>query len=165
MTKTMLLAGLMMVAACGGNTEPVAAETGQPLQVEQREAKHMEMKKRLDTNGDGKIQISELPEKMKGKMEKVDLDKDGVISEDEMKEAHSKMRAHMEEKAQARFASKDANKDGFLTADEVDAKHWDRMRVADTNGDGKLSLDELKAARMKFHGHHHKGMKDPQPQN
>src|SRR5687767_4626810 len=110
MTMTMLLAGLLMLAACGGKTEPVA-ETGQPLELE---AKHMEMKKRLDTNGDGKIQISELPEKMQAKMQKADLDKDGVISENEMKEVRSKMHAHMKEKAEARFASKDVNKDGFL---------------------------------------------------
>jgi Ca2+-binding EF-hand superfamily protein len=159
MMKTMLLAGLLAVAACGGNTEPVA-DTAQPVE---HEAKHMEMKKRLDKNGDGKIEVAELPEKLREKMAKADLNKDGVLSEEEMKEArsrmHAHMKAHMKETAEVRFASKDANKDGFLTADEVDAEHWEHMKQADANNDGKLSLDELKAAHAQMKMRHHHEMK------
>jgi hypothetical protein len=45
------------------------------------------------------------------------------------------------------FEKKDTNGDGFLTRDEVGAERWDRIKVADANGDSKVSKDEMKKAR------------------
>ena len=44
-----------------------------------------------------------------------------------------------------RFESKDKNNDGFLTKDEV-GDHWDHLKVADANKDGKISKAELEQA-------------------
>ena len=49
--------------------------------------------------------------------------------------------------ATQRFQKADKNKDGFLTHDEVGTKRWEKIKAADTNGDGKVSLAELEQAR------------------
>jgi hypothetical protein len=41
------------------------------------------------------------------------------------------------------FARFDANKDGKLTKDEVPAPVWSRLSVADLNGDGAVTMDEV----------------------
>ena len=46
-----------------------------------------------------------------------------------------------------RFAKKDSNKDGFLTKTEVGDRRWERIKVADANNDGKVSLAELEQAK------------------
>jgi len=95
--------------------------------------------KRFDKNGDGKLAVSELPEKARERLGKADANKDGFISADELK-------ASAEQHKKARFAKRDKNGDGFLTRDEVGAKPWERVKVADANGDNKVSADELRAA-------------------
>lgn len=50
--------------------------------------------------------------------------------------------------AEARFAKADSNGDGFLTATEVGEKKWNRIKVADTNADSKVSLAEMKQAKL-----------------
>ena len=47
----------------------------------------------------------------------------------------------------AHFKKSDKNGDGFLTKDEVGAERWERIKVADSNKDGKVSKPELKQAR------------------
>lgn len=61
--------------------------------------------------------------------------------------------------AEARFAKKDSNGDGFLTAAEVGDKRWARIKVADANTDGKVSLAEMKQAKADGKLKHHKGKK------
>lgn len=95
--------------------------------------------RRLDQNGDGKIEISELPEKMRERLAGADTNKDGVLSKDEL-EAHR--RAHMQEK----FARLDTNKDGALSESEVPSRFWERLKKADQNNDGKVTPDEMRTA-------------------
>jgi hypothetical protein len=95
---------------------------------------------RFDANGDGKLAVSELPERAQKRFGGVDQDKDGFISVEELK-------ARGKQRGEKRFAKLDANGDGFVTKDEAGEKRWDRMKVADKNGDDKLTLDELKDAR------------------
>jgi hypothetical protein len=54
------------------------------------------------------------------------------------------------------FEAADKNKDGFLTKDEVGEARWARIRVADANGDGKVSKAELERARAEGKLGHHK---------
>lgn len=62
--------------------------------------------------------------------------------------------------AEKRFQAHDKNHDGFLTKDEVRQEHWDRLKVADANNDGKVSKAEIERARkdgkLKRHGKHEK---------
>jgi len=46
----------------------------------------------------------------------------------------------------AHFQRKDTNQDGFLTEAEVGAQRWQRIKVADSNKDNKVSKDEMMAA-------------------
>ena len=139
-----------------------------------------EMVKRFDKNADGKLSVSELPERMQQFMGKADTNADGVITVEELKAGEEKMRAEhlakvdtdhdgkvspeernaaFEKFAQERFAKMDKNNDGALTKDEVGDKRWEHLSVADTDKNGSLTRDEIKTAvavgTLKFphHGH------------
>ena len=45
-----------------------------------------------------------------------------------------------------RFKKHDKNGDGFWTSAEVGEKRWERLKAADANKDGKISLSELQQA-------------------
>jgi len=140
-----------------------------------------ELVKRFDKNADGKLQVSELPERMQEFMGKADTNTDGVITVEELKAGQEKMRAEhlakvdtdhdgkvspeerkaaFEKFAQERFAKMDKNNDGALSKDEVGDKHWERLSVADADKNGSVTRDEIKTAMaagtLKF-PHHGKG--------
>jgi Ca2+-binding EF-hand superfamily protein len=119
-----------------------------------------------DKDGDGRVSRAEATssgaERSGEWFDKLDLNKDGYLSQDEMKQArdtrhgsHGDMKAKMEE----RFKEADANADGQLSLDEVQAKMprlAERFTTLDTDKNGLLSKDELKHGRP---GHR------PQPQS
>jgi len=47
------------------------------------------------------------------------------------------------------FSTLDANQDGALTADELDPQLRDRLMRADADGDGRVTKDEMRAARKR----------------
>lgn len=125
---------------------------------------------RFDKNGDGKLETSELPDKLRERMADVDADKDGFITVEELRAAHQK-------RAEQGFARMDKNGDGALSADEVDERRWEFIKVADADGDGKVTFIELSEARASgklsppergpgrggpgAHGPHHRGPGGP----
>ena len=140
--------------------------------------------KRFDKNGDGVLQVSELPEQMQKFMAKADSNGDGVLSVDELKAGEDKMRAAFLAKAdtnhdgtvspeerkaafqqfaQARFAKLDKNGDGALTKDEVGDKRWEHLSVADADKNGSVTQAEIAQAvasgvlKFPHHGHHGRG--------
>lgn len=119
-----------------------------------------------DKNKDGLLTADELPKPQFDRMSKADANKDGKLSKQEIEAAHANgtlgprghehagkgpegrgpmseadRKAHM----QQRFTEDDKNKDGFLTQTEV-PQRWERISVADSNNDKKISLAELQAA-------------------
>lgn len=110
----------------------------------------------LDQNKDGVVDKTELPKPGQGPnaqrkspgngartfsamLAAADTDKDGKVSEAEFKAAQPNA-------PQGKFAELDRNKDGAL--DKQDAPPTGgmaAMKVADTNGDGKVSKEEFKA--------------------
>ena len=126
-----------------------------------------ELVKRFDKNGDGQLQVAELPEHMKELMGKADTNGDGVISVEELKAGEEKMHAEhlakvdtdhdgkvspeerkaaFEKFAEERFAKMDKNNDGALSKDEVGDKRWEHLSVADADKNGSVTKDEIKAA-------------------
>jgi Ca2+-binding EF-hand superfamily protein len=110
---------------------------------------------RADTDGDGRVSRAEATaagsQRSAEWFDKIDRDKDGYVTQDELKQAretrkhmrHDEMKARMDE----RFKQADANGDGQLSLDEAQAKMpklAQRFTEVDADKDGMLSRDELK---------------------
>lgn len=107
-----------------------------------------------DTDGDGRISRAEATAASNQRsaewFDKVDRDKDGYLTSEELKEARQTWRgkrhdrkAHMGE----RFKEADANADGQISLDEAQArmpKLAERFSELDADKDGLLSKDELR---------------------
>lgn len=93
---------------------------------------------RYDKNGDGLLQLSELPPRLGRTLRTADTNHDGVLSQDELQAFGFKL-------ARQRFDALDTNNDGALSQAEA-GSIWPRIRVADTNHDGKVTWDEFKTA-------------------
>jgi len=113
---------------------------------------------RADTDGDGRVSRAEATaaaaERSGDWFDKLDLNKDGYLTPDELKQAretrHEHMRAEMKEKMEQRFKDADTNADGQLSLDEVQAKMprlAERFAALDTDKNGQLSKDELRHGR------------------
>ena len=118
----------------------------------------------FDANGDGKLQKSELPERMQAIFERGDANHDGVLTPDEIR---AMARAQQPTGASGRggerereggrgrggpegmmrmdpiFAALDTNHDNTLSAEEIDAAPA-ALKTLDKNGDGKLTEDEVR---------------------
>jgi Ca2+-binding EF-hand superfamily protein len=94
---------------------------------------------RFDRDGNGTLEVSELPPMMRAHFADADADHDGIVSVDELAAKEREMHAH-------RFARIDTNGDGALTETEVPAERWAHLRAADTNGDSRVTQVELETA-------------------
>jgi hypothetical protein len=95
---------------------------------------------RFDRNGNGSVELTELPDGMRERMSAADTNHDGTISADEMA-------AHAAARRQARFARMDTNSDGAITTDEVGPERWARISRADANSDGRVTREEMDQAQ------------------
>jgi Ca2+-binding EF-hand superfamily protein len=107
---------------------------------------------RFDKDGNGTVEITELPERMQKWLAKADTNQDGKITVDELK-------AHAAARREEMFKRADKNTDGALSADEV-GRRWERLQVADADHNGSVTRAELDQARAegklrggKGHGH------------
>ena len=158
-TITAITGGLLalVLAACSGGGAGTSQSQGAPLETAANGAHGgrdpARFLQHLDTNGDGKVQVSELPEKMQ-KLAKADTNADGVISAEELTAFHAV-------EAKARFAEADKNADGAIDAAEA-GDRWTHLQAADANKDGKVTQTEIDQARAAgtlhgFGGGHHGG--------
>jgi Ca2+-binding EF-hand superfamily protein len=98
---------------------------------------HWEHLRVADANSDSKVTLDEL----KTAFDEGKLGPPGRHGPDGAGKSDAEIKAH----AQQRFNADDKNHDGYLTEAEVPGR-WAHLKVADTNGDNKLSFDELTAA-------------------
>lgn len=98
--------------------------------------------KRLDVNGDGKIEQSELPEPVRARLaqflENFDVNRDKTLTRDEFDKGHAllKAQAGVGQPAQP-SAAQSARPGGAVAA---------LLRALDSDGDGKLSKEEIVAS-------------------
>jgi Ca2+-binding EF-hand superfamily protein len=101
---------------------------------------------RWDRDGNGAVTRDEMRTTAVEQFQKIDLNKDGRLTLDEIQAAHR-------EHAAARFAEKDANKDGKLERTEVPRMPDEMFKRLDANNDGALTPDELAAKGARFAEH------------
>jgi len=116
----------------------------------------------MDANKDGKLEKSELPERLQSMLARADKNEDGVLDRDEILAAARERSGgpggfgggrpepggfdfpgQMLERA-------DANKDGKLSGDEIPPFMRERLEQVDTNKDGALDKAELEAAAARM---------------
>ena len=96
----------------------------------------------LDTDGDGQLSVSEI-EAASASLLKLDRNHDGQITPDEYSPRAQDDKATNE--LLTRLMALDRNGDGVLTKDEVPERMQAMFDRGDTNHDGKLTADEIKA--------------------
>jgi Ca2+-binding EF-hand superfamily protein len=113
----------------------------------------------FDKNGDGKLQRSELPERMQGLFDRGDLNKDGVLTIDEIRKlAQAEQASRPKEPEQApgmrkrtemtimrvipALAAMDTDHNAELSESEIQNATASLLKL-DKNGDGRLTDDEV----------------------
>jgi hypothetical protein len=95
----------------------------------------------FDLDKDGKITQAEIDQARKDQLAKYDTNKDGVLNLDEYQvlwmDAMRRMMVRQ-------FQANDADGDGRITVEEFTARFADLVRDRDRNGDGVLTVDELR---------------------
>jgi Ca2+-binding EF-hand superfamily protein len=106
---------------------------------------------RADKDGDGRVSraeaTAEATQRTNEWFEKLDLDKDGYVTSEEIKKARDTRRGQMQDRFDEHFKAADTNNDGQLSLDEVQAsmpRLADRFATLDKDKNGMLSKDELK---------------------
>ncbi len=109
---------------------------------------------RADTDGDGRVSRAEATaagaERSAAWFDKLDIDQDGYVTQEETRQARETRRDAMREKADEHFKTADSNGDGQLSLDEVQAKMpklAERFSTLDKDKNGFLTKSELQRSR------------------
>jgi Ca2+-binding EF-hand superfamily protein len=111
-----------------------------------------DMFRELDTNGDRKLEFSEIEAARARLFDRLDVNRNGVLDPQEIQaaveSAKSAKGAGMQlADLQLRKAMMDRNGDGKISREEFASFIPDRLIKADADGDQALSLEELRSLR------------------
>lgn len=114
-----------------------------------------ELFRQLDTNGDRAIQSSEIQAARAALFDRLDTNGDGFLDAEELRAAAQLVGERRDvamvsaDNLAHQVSRMDADADGRILRDEFSRFIPDRIRRADANGDGVLSLRELRALRRR----------------
>ena len=144
MNKTV---AVMIVLALGATATVTLADPGDGS----RRGAMLERLKAADTNSDGLISRSEaaaLP-RLAEHFDEIDANRDGQVSFEELRAFHGKRHG---EHGKAMMKRIDADGDGKVSRAEALAAAAARFDAADSNKDGFLTPEEMKAAHQSHRG-------------
>ncbi len=102
----------------------------------------------FDENGDGKISTEEMPEFLRGRAKLFDADGNGNLTQEELEAAFKRMspkgspRPAAPQTAEQLMAYMDTNGDGKITMDEAPEQLKTSFALVDKNGDGGIDVKE-----------------------
>ncbi|WP_282148987.1 EF-hand domain-containing protein [Algibacter lectus] len=149
--KTFKTGALVFGLALLSSTQTFAQSEGKG---NQKPPSFSELLKKLDANEDGKLSENEVDGPLKEQFATIDADKDGFITEAEMKPKAKEAKSEKKSKGQGKgmptytelLEQMDADKDGKLSKSEVKGPLKNDFSKVDTDKDGFLSEAELKNA-------------------
>lgn len=106
----------------------------------------------FDTNDDGRLDKTEIPDGMAPLFDRLDADGDGAITVEEFKKGRperSQDGEHMRERMEQMMKRADANGDGKLQKDEMPPRLQEHFDELDADHDGGVTQEEFKAFREK----------------
>lgn len=106
--------------------------------------------RRFDQDGDGRLSRQESAdaavERANRRFDQLDRNKDGYITEDEVRTARATVRERMKDRAASRWQAADKDGDGALSRSEAEAGTpmlFRRFDQFDKNKDGRITRDEM----------------------
>lgn len=152
MRRTLFHAGLALAVATAGlatarDPQPPAA---QPPRAELNNQDADRFFEEFDKNKDGFLTKDELPPRLRHAFEKIDTNKDGKISREELRAgiAYLQPRRRPSDVAFVLIEMSDCDE---CCVEELQ-RMYDVLRQMDTNKDGKIDVEKLKAMRQKLVG-------------